>query len=240
MTSEPINVGLNHDRIVQTAFEILNQEGIHAVRLKSIAHNLDVTSPALYNYFRGRLSLIVALRDYAYEQFAAALNDALTAAPPRDHAERLRAVAHGYRQWALQHPEAYLLIFNTTGAGSTQSAEDDKAPTGQQSDNDATDATRPFRLLGSFLDVLTHARANNQLTLPYADRPMPRYEEVAQAFAEETDLNLEPALLRAEYMIRARIHGIVSLEIAWPVIRGPVEELFDTEIETLVRELGLS
>lgn len=37
--------------------------------------------------------------------------------PPTAHAERLYALGHAYRQWAITYPERYQLIFGTPIAG---------------------------------------------------------------------------------------------------------------------------
>jgi AcrR family transcriptional regulator len=99
------------DEIKHLALGQLAEGGPQALSLNAIAKNLGVSGPALYRYFANRDSLLTDLVIDAYRDFAAALETA-TAGTRRDApADRLRALAHAYRDWAQAEPHRYRLLF---------------------------------------------------------------------------------------------------------------------------------
>jgi AcrR family transcriptional regulator len=81
--------------------------------LRAIARELDITAPAIYNYYPDRDALVTALISDAFASLGASQVDAITALPKADHAGRLVASGMAYRQWALAYPQRYQLIFGT-------------------------------------------------------------------------------------------------------------------------------
>jgi AcrR family transcriptional regulator len=84
------------------ALRQLAEGGPAAVAINAIARELGVSGPALYRYFKNRDALLTALVLDAYNDLAEALTG---------H-ERLEAVAHAYRTWALEQPHRYRLLFS--------------------------------------------------------------------------------------------------------------------------------
>jgi len=70
-----------------------------------------VSGPALYRYFRSREELVAALVLDAYADLAVAVSDSAVARPGGSAPDRVRAVAHSYRGWALAQPHRYRLLF---------------------------------------------------------------------------------------------------------------------------------
>jgi AcrR family transcriptional regulator len=86
--------------------------GIGALSLNGIARAMGMTGPALYRYYAGRDELLTELLVDGYATFATRMENARDAGPGGP-AERLRAVASAYRQWALTEPHVYELLFGT-------------------------------------------------------------------------------------------------------------------------------
>src|SRR4051812_9749785 len=90
--------------------------GPDAVSLSGIVREMSMSPAAIYRYFENRDALLAELVVDAYDELA----DALTELRPRGGtaADHLATVLHGIRRWALDHPNAYLLIFQTSlGSG---------------------------------------------------------------------------------------------------------------------------
>jgi AcrR family transcriptional regulator len=112
------------------------RDGAAALSLRSIARDLGMAPSALYRYFDGRDALLTALILTAYEALAAEAERAADQAaaretgeqggPARD-AERWLAVPRALRQWALEHPHQWGLIFGTPVPG-YQAPEDTVEP----------------------------------------------------------------------------------------------------------------
>ena len=101
------------------------RDGAPALSLRSIARDLGMAPSALYRYFDGRDALLTALILTAYEALATeaerAADQAEAAADPKagsaGDAERWLAVPRALRDWALEHPHQWGLIFGTPVPG---------------------------------------------------------------------------------------------------------------------------
>src|ERR1700759_2201931 len=94
--------------------------GAASVSLNAIARAMGMSPAALYRYFASRDALLADLVADAYGSLADTLTRAASGAGAAgvSGAERRMAVAHAYREWALAHPNSYLLIFQTpSGSG---------------------------------------------------------------------------------------------------------------------------
>ena len=103
--------GQIHETIKQVALRQLAEHGPDGLSINAIARELDVSGPALYRYFAGRDELLTALIIEAYEDLARALESAVTPRRGRSAAARLRLFTAAYRQWALDQPHRYRLLF---------------------------------------------------------------------------------------------------------------------------------
>ncbi|WP_328315984.1 TetR/AcrR family transcriptional regulator [Streptomyces sp. NBC_00388] len=103
------------------ALEQLARTGPSGISVNAIAKAMGMTGPALYRYFAGRDDLLTALIADAYTDLAGALVQAGAEAPEggggSHRGERLRRFAHGWRGWAKEHPDRYLLIYGTPVPG---------------------------------------------------------------------------------------------------------------------------
>jgi AcrR family transcriptional regulator len=91
-------------RVVATAGQIADAEGLEAVTLARVAAELGMRPPSLYNHVEGRAGLMRELRLESVGEMATVLTDA---AVGRSREEALRAVALAYRAYALEHPGHY-------------------------------------------------------------------------------------------------------------------------------------
>ncbi len=99
--------GLDSERVVRAAAELVDAEGLGGLTLAALAQRLGVRPPSLYAHVDGLADLRVRVAiDAAHD-----LRDALaSAALGRAGGEALHALANAYRTWALAHPGRYAAI----------------------------------------------------------------------------------------------------------------------------------
>jgi AcrR family transcriptional regulator len=99
--------GLDPERVVRAAAELVDAEGLDALTLAAIAQRLGVRPPSLYAHVSG----LADLRRRVATEAAHDLRDALAEAVlGRAAGEALHALANAYRTWALAHPGRYAAI----------------------------------------------------------------------------------------------------------------------------------
>jgi AcrR family transcriptional regulator len=110
--------GLDLDDVVRAAATVADREGVEAVTLAGVAAELGVRSPSLYSHVDGLAGLHRALSLDAVRRLGQAIAEA---GRGREGIDALRAIAHAYRAFAVEHPGSYATILTTP-------AERDDAP----------------------------------------------------------------------------------------------------------------
>lgn len=210
------------EAVKQAAWEQIAKSGAAALNLRAIARALNITAPAIYNYYPDRDALVTALIIDAYTAFGDCQSDVRDSVPADDLEGRLRATGRAYRQWAITYPERYQLIFGTPIPGYV-------APFEQTFPSAA-------RALGILVGVVEAVRAADRLRVDSFPQVMPGYEEAFgmwKNYAGEADL----LSLSVAVLIWARVHGLVSLEIAGsiPPFGASGDALYEYEIDAIVR-----
>jgi AcrR family transcriptional regulator len=85
-------------------------DGAQKLSLRSVARELGMVSSALYRYFPSKDELLTALIIDAYNAVGDAAEKNAGAGTPR---ERWRRACHAIRDWALENPHEYTLIYGT-------------------------------------------------------------------------------------------------------------------------------
>lgn len=96
--------GLGPERVVGTAAELADAEGLDAVTLARVAQVLGVKPPSLYNHVAGRDGLVRGIALLALAELAVVLREA---AIGRSGPDALQATAQAYRAYVLEHPGRY-------------------------------------------------------------------------------------------------------------------------------------
>ncbi|MFD2024596.1 TetR/AcrR family transcriptional regulator [Promicromonospora aerolata] len=208
------------DEIVQAALELVDTGGAHGLSLASVGKAMGMTPPALYHYFASREALLDALVLAGYADLGTAVEAAAQAAAGRPAANRLSAIAHAWRRWALDHPRRYSMLFT----GSRREAVDPLVSVSPISRSmlalvttlqEVAVAAGPQPAAGSALDA-DLCRWGASLGLPAAAAPA----------------------LRLALSTWYRVHGLVSLEIvgAFGTMGLDGEQLLAAELESLAGE----
>lgn len=187
-------------RIKTAAWEQIAVESASALALRAIARKVGITAPAIYHYFADRDALVTALIIEAYTSLGDSQLAARDAVPAEDLGGRLLATGVAYRAWALMHPQHYQLIFGTPIPGYV-------APFEQVFPS----ASRSFWALVSVVEAIRQAGRLRAEGFPEAAPDHEPAFSVWQSYAGGTADTLSVSVAT---LIWARVHGLVSLEIA--------------------------
>jgi AcrR family transcriptional regulator len=107
------------DQILETAIQILEQDGREALSMRKLAEALDLKAPSLYRHYVDRNALEQAIAAQAAAQLHSELEQAIR--PLRSPAKMLHQTASTYCDFAKTHPELYdLMMTNFTPASVTE------------------------------------------------------------------------------------------------------------------------
>jgi DNA-binding transcriptional regulator YhcF (GntR family) len=95
-----VDQALSQQRIVAAALAIADSEGLAAVSMRRVAHELGVATMSLYRYVPGKDDLVMLIADAAFAE------DKLPATPPYGWRARLEVVAR--LQWKIYHKHPWL------------------------------------------------------------------------------------------------------------------------------------
>jgi AcrR family transcriptional regulator len=99
------------DEIVRVARRIVVEHGADGLSLRPIAREMGMTAPALYRYFPGREALMDRVVADIYDELTHEVRAARDTV--HDPVDQLMVVARRFRQWALEHPREFGLVFAT-------------------------------------------------------------------------------------------------------------------------------
>ncbi len=125
----PIGDNYHHGNLraalLQTAGEILEQDGPDRLSLRAVARQLGVSHSAPYRHFATRKDLLAALAAEGFRAMSKATAKARDAAGPEDNTINWMGLA--YIDFALKNPARYRLMFGGAKGQSTELAESAKA-----------------------------------------------------------------------------------------------------------------
>ena len=218
---------ITRQEIKATARQLMAEKGTAGLSVRAIARQMDMTAPALYHYYASLNDLITALIQDAFTKLAETLE--ATAADPalRTSAERLSAVAHANRHWALAHPIDFQLIYGNPIPNYTQPVDVIYPP-----------ARRSFLVTAG---IFTEAIESGEIDLPVRYRDLPL--AIQQSLIELTQVDGHDLPLPALYLAAtgwAKIHGFIMLELfnlIQPVI-ADTDAFFQYETQNFLRQAG--
>lgn len=204
--------------IKQAALEQVAAEGATALSIRGVARAIGMSPAGLYRYYDSLDALLTELIADAYNDLA----DAVVAATisPGSVRQRLLAGMLAYREWCLEHPNRFLLVFGTPIPGY---AAPEEGPT--------VEANR--RIGTAFFAVVAEGWSTGALALPVPARP-PTPEE--RTFLDSVAPGFPPSWLAAFVSAWAHFHGMVTLEVLgqldWVYPDG--EAFYRAEVERLL------
>ncbi len=97
------------ERLCEAALRIFAEQGYGGVTLRGLAGEIGCSYATPYRYFRDKAEIFAAVRARAFERFTDFLERRLEGAS--DAEQRVRRLAGGYVEFALEHPQAFSVMF---------------------------------------------------------------------------------------------------------------------------------
>jgi len=98
------------EKILAAARCLFLKEGFESVSMRKIAQAIDYTAASLYNHFKDKTQLLMALGDADFGLLRETMRGVESIPDPVD---RLRAGGRAYIRFAFEHPHHYRLMFMT-------------------------------------------------------------------------------------------------------------------------------
>lgn len=114
--------------ILETAREIMREEGVAALTMHELARRLEIRPPSLYNYYNSKMEIYDELFRLGFELFSRAMGEAADAA--ESIFDDMRRSMEAYMNFALQNPELFKLCFERHVPGFVPSQESMKVVNG--------------------------------------------------------------------------------------------------------------
>ena len=209
--TEPYDLGA---AIKAEAWKLITEQGVDAVALRAIARALNITAPAIYNYFPSREELLAALVTDADADLGRTLTEA-HAPHLEDEADiQFRVVCQAYRRWAIDNPQRYRLFFAL------------------QTDSPQTEVSHTLVALIGILNKADEGgrlKKEEQLALP------PGLSGLLAEWKTRFEVANEYVLYLA-YIVWSRLHGLILNEIGhrFPPYIKDAGELFRLEVKTMI------
>lgn len=213
------------EAIKETAWKQVAEHDVPSLSLRAIARELGITAPAIYNYFARRDDLVTALIVDAFNSLGKSQKDSIQDVPDHELAARLTRLGFAYREWAITHPQRYLLIFGTPIPGY-------EAPA------DITVPAAAWSLV-PLIETLQAISTAGRLRVERSAPPTPELRSMLEAWSRFTG-GTEPEVLYLALVVWSRVHGMVMLELGqqMPVFISDPGEVYRREILSLVGELA--
>jgi len=187
------------EAIKTTARAHIASEGASGLSLRAVARELKMASSAIYRYFPSREALLTALIVDAYDTLGAQVEEAEATCNRDDFEDRWLTVAHAVRDWALENPNEYALIYGSPVPGYA-APEDTVGP-----------ATRVpvvmFRLLADMVEAGVAVAAPDPIVVD--EVLAAEFESVASA----AGVSAPPGLVASGMASWAQTFGLISFEL---------------------------
>jgi len=109
----PYPVQTDRKTIVETAFDLIEQEGVENLSLAKLASQLGIKAPSLYRHIANKDALLQAVIELTYLRLFEAYDAALVSAND-DSTDQLIKLSHAHRSFGHENPSTYILAYTTS------------------------------------------------------------------------------------------------------------------------------
>jgi AcrR family transcriptional regulator len=212
-------------QIIELGRRHLVTEGAAGLSLRAIARDLGMVSSAVYRYVASRDDLLTLLLVDAYSELADAVDDAAaTGGPWRD---RLLAMAHAARAWAVDQPARWALLYGSPVPGYHAPRERTVGP--------------GTRVVGALFDAVGAGIAAGDISpsnVAVAQPLSSDFDRVREEFGFAGD---DSAVAKC-FLLWACLVGAISLEVFGQYGADTLSEpgaVFDTQVRLLIETLTI-
>lgn len=212
--------------IVRVANRQLAEVGPTGLSLRAVARELGVVSSAVYRYVASRDELLTLLIVDAYDSLGAHVEAAVADGAAEAPLRRWVGAAVAVRDWAVQHPHEYALLYGTPVPG--YAAPERTIPSGT-------------RVSFALLSIVRDAWRAGELEVPDGPAVSAALAADLEGFRVAVDLDAPDEVLVRALAAWTQLFGLVSFELHSQT-RGAVthhEDLLVACADAMARQLGL-
>jgi AcrR family transcriptional regulator len=186
-----------------------------------------MSAPALYRYYASREDLIAALVTALKVEMTEALEQARDAEP--ELSGRLLEVSRAFRQWAVEHPAEFTLVFTSPAIGL------ERPPTSPM--EDAGD-----RFGQVFADLITELYLHKPFPIPADEEIGEPLRVQLQAWCDTFTAPLPLGVTQVFLSCWIRLYGTVSMEVFKQLefALTDASPMFEAELRGLAELLGIT
>ncbi len=217
------------EAIKNAARQLMAEEGTNGLSIRGIAKVLDLTPPAIYHYFASLDDLTTALIVENFNGLADALEAAAYQSTATSAGGKLFDVLLAYRQWAVENPLDFQLIYGNPIPGFV-------AP---------RDVTVPavVRTFVATVSLIQEALQTGEWLVgaPYTNIP-PVVEARLQELIAEGDYPISTMSMYLTMIIWTQVHGIIYLEVFNHIQHnvGDVDTFYRAQMLNMLITMGLN
>jgi AcrR family transcriptional regulator len=207
-------------QIIELGRRHLVTEGAAGLSLRAIARDLGMVSSAVYRYVSSRDDLLTLLLVDAYSELADAVDRAgATAGSWRD---RLLAMAHAARGWAIDQPARWALLYGSPVPGYHAPREHTVGP--------------GTRVVGALFGAIGAGIASGDIPQSNAAAAQPLSSDFDR-LREEFEFTGDDSAVAKCFLLWAGLVGAISLEVFGQYGADTLTEpgaVFDTQVRLLI------
>jgi AcrR family transcriptional regulator len=212
-------------RIVELGRARLVTDGAAGLSLRAIARDLGMVSSAVYRYVASRDELLTLLLVDAYTELADSVEQARDAAAG-GWRQQLAAMARAAREWAVQRPAVWALLYGSPVPGYRAPRDETVGP--------------GTRVVGALLEVVAAGVAAGDIPPSGNAAPQPLSKDF-DGLREEFGVAVDDAVMVRSMVLWAALVGAISLEVFGqygPDTFAEPSVLFDMQVVLLTDLLG--
>ncbi|OBH14539.1 TetR/AcrR family transcriptional regulator [Mycolicibacter sinensis] len=185
-------------QIIEVGRRHLLTHGAAGLSLRAVAREVGLVSSAVYRYVSSRDELLTLLLVDAYSDLADTVDAARTSATAPSWHDDIVAIAHAARDWALEHPARWALLYGSPVPGYHAPAERTVAP-----------GTRVVR---AFFDAVADGIAAGAIASVNRVAAQPLSADFGRV-REEFGFAGDDAVVAKCFLLWAAVVGAISLEV---------------------------
>lgn len=97
--------------LIDAGLAIIAAGGVESLSLRAVARRAKVSHSAPYHHFSSKAELLAAIAAASFDRLVETIGRVAESMKIACHLDGLRAVGHGYLEFALAHPELFRLMF---------------------------------------------------------------------------------------------------------------------------------
>ncbi len=216
------------EAIKNAARHLMSEEGTNGLSIRGIAKVLELTPPAIYHYFASLEELTTVLISENFNALADALEQASAKSAGKTAGSRLFDVTLAYRQWSVENPIDFQLIYGNPIPGYVAPSE----------------ATVPavVRTFVVAVSLMEEALQMGELvpTAPYNDIPAAAQARI-QELVDENDYPIAIISMYLTLVLWTQIHGLIYLEIYNHIQYnvGDVDMFYRAQMRSMLTAMGM-